>query len=308
MKTRRWGCFSRIYPCVFGTFLSLFSIGAVAEPQSAKAAHCELPGHFEPQKSVAITGAGAHFSWIIFNELKPELEALTGRQLTLFGKNSMLGQGCNAGIKNAKLNGPGYESFGFVCCPLSKQEVEKKKIRVYPLALEPLLILVNKTNPVSNLSLQQVRAIFSGEITNWSEVGGDDRAIVVVTRLHCKKRPGHWKTILPDASDFREKRLNVKSADDMVQRVTDFNGAIGHTGATWIFESKDKVKVVTVNGVKPTAAALENKSYPFYRHLSAVTDKNPSPDVLTIIDEVQTGPSFRQVAKRFELLPLTPAR
>ena len=103
-----------------------------------------------------VTGAGAHFSWIIFKTLQKDLEQVSGRKIKLYGKDSMLGQGCNAGIKNASLNGPGKESFGFICCPLSQAEIDKEKIIVYPLALEPILILVNQTNPVSNLSKQQV--------------------------------------------------------------------------------------------------------------------------------------------------------
>ena len=180
-----------------------------------------------------ITGAGAHFSWTIMNDLQRQLEETTGRKIKLFGRESAMGAGCNAGIKLAQSSTPENETFGLVCCPLSKQEIQDKKLRVFPLALEPIMILAHKTNPVDNLSSKQVRAIFRGEITNWKQVGGDDRGIVVVTRLHCKKRPGHWKTILPDAKSFSQKRINVKSAADMVKRINDFKGGFGHTGSAW---------------------------------------------------------------------------
>jgi len=252
----------------------------------------------------AIVGAGAHFSWVIFNDLKPALEQSSSRTVKLFGKESMLGMGCNAGIKMAQQNRPGSESFGFVCCPLSEQEVKEKDILVHPIAKEPILILVNKKNKIQNLSQQQMSEIFSGKITYWSEVGGDDKPIVVVTRLHCKHRPGHWKTILPDAKAFRNDRLNVKSAAEMVKRVTDFPGAIGHTGATWAFGPDSNVKSVNVGGVSPTADNLRAGRYPFYRVLSAVTNKQASPDVMAIINRVQTGPEFSRVAKQYELVPL----
>ena len=251
-----------------------------------------------------IIGAGAHFSWVIFNELKPALQQSSGRTVELFGKESMLGMGCNAGIKMAQQNRPGSESFGFVCCPLSEKEVKEKDIQVHPLAKEPILILVNKENNIQNLSQLQVSEIFSGKITNWSEVGGDDKQIVVVTRLHCKHRPGHWKTILPDAKLFRNDRLNVKSAAEMVKRVTDFPGAIGHTGATWEFGSESSVKSVRVGGVSPTADNLSAGRYPFYRLLSAVTNQQVSADVMAIIKRVQTGPEFSSVAKKYELVPI----
>jgi phosphate transport system substrate-binding protein len=251
-----------------------------------------------------VTGAGAHFAWVVFESLKPDLERVAARTIELHGRNSTLGMGCNAGIKMALRNAPDYETFGFVCCPLSEQEVADKKLLVYPIALEPVLIVVNRANPVSNLSSEQVRGIMRGDIVNWRDVGGGDEPIVLVTRLHCKNRPGHWKTILPDARDFRQQRLNVSSAADMVQRVGDFGGAIGHIGSTWDFDADDKLKIISVDGYRPSAENLRLKQYPFFRNLSAVTDQHPSNDVLTIIREVQTGPAFDVVAKRYQLLKL----
>ncbi len=266
--------------------------------------HCPPAKKGDTYPTGYVTGAGAHFSWIIFKSLQPDLEKLTGRKIQLFGKDSMLGQGCNAGIKNASLNGPDKETFGFICCPLTKEEITKEKLIVYPLAMEPIMILVNTTNPISNLSTQQVRDIFAGKINNWKEVGGKDQPIAVVTRLHCKSRPGHWKTILPDAKSFRKLRFDVESADEMVKRVSDFETAIGHTGSTWEFESGNKVKHLTVDGLEPTAENLKNGKYPFYRPLSAITDLHPSKDVLKIIHEVQHGKGFAKVAEKFNLLPL----
>jgi len=251
-----------------------------------------------------ITGAGAHFAWVIFDELKDELEQSTGKKLQLYGKNSNLGVGCNSGIKLAQQNSHEHQTFGFVCCPLSEKELKQKKIKIYPIAEEPILILVNKNNPVENLSTEQVRAIFRGDITNWKQVGGWDKPVAVVTRLHCKKRPGHWKTILPSADDFVKERINVSSADEMVTIVTKFDTAIGHTGSTWVFGKDSNVKAISINNVNANAANLKNKSYPFYRNLSAVTSLNPSEDVLTTIKQVQYGKSFEAIAKKYNLLPL----
>lgn len=256
----------------------------------------------------SINGAGAHFSWVIFDRLKPVLERKTGRTIHLYGKNSALGLGCNAAIKNAVRYTPQQETFGFVCCALHADEVAKNNIEVYPLAEEPILIIVNQSNPVTNLSIKQVRGIFSGKITNWSEVGGYDKPIVVVTRLHCKNRPGHWKTILPDAKKFRADRLDVPGAVDMVRKVTDFNDAIGHVGSTWKFSKADRVKRITVDHVEATAENLKLKKYPFYRTLSAVTKKGVNGDVVKLIKEVQHGHTFHSIADDYDLLPLNTAK
>jgi len=262
---------------------------------------------FEEDEKI-ISGAGAHFAWTIFDALKQDLEKTVDREIKLYGKNSMLGQGCNAGIKTAKRNTPDNETFGFVCCPLSQDEINKEDLIVYPLALEPVVIMTNKDNPIHNLTTEQIRFIFSGKTTNWSEVGGPDESIIVITRLHCKQRPGHWKTILPNHNLFRQKRLNVSSSAEMIQRISDFPWSIGHTGSTWVREPDMNVKQITVDNVEATAHNLKKKRYPFYRPLSAITNQNPSEDVLKIIKEVQIGSAFRRVAKQYELLPTNKPR
>ncbi len=286
--------FIRQYRAMAMLFLSALPFLSIAAHEDQHSHSGEAP----------IVGGGAHFSWIIFHELKPDLEKLLQRDIDLYGKDSALGLGCNAGIKNAMQNAEDHETFGFVCCELAEKEVKDKKLQVHPLAYEPILILLNKTNPIDDLTSEQIRDIFSGKIRNWSEVGGEDKAIVVVTRLHCKGRPGHWKRILPEAKLFRKDRLNVKAADDMVRKVSDFDGAIGHIGSTWKFGKKDHIKPIKINGYAPTAKNLKAKAYPFYRTLSAVTIKSVSSDVQNLIKEVQHGRAFNRIAKKYELLPL----
>ncbi|MDH5648646.1 MAG: substrate-binding domain-containing protein, partial [Gammaproteobacteria bacterium] len=200
-------------------------------------------------------------------------------------------------------NIPGHETFGMVCCTLKKEEIEKNGLTVHNLALEPIRILVNKSNPINDLPEEKIRAIFRGDIKNWAEVGGQDKPIVVVTRLHCKGRPGHWKTILPSEDDFRKERLDVKSASEMAERINDFPGGIGHIGATWDYKDDDKVKYIKVSGYEPNAKNLANKKYPFYRQLSAVTAGTVTDDLKILLNEVRNGAGFKKASKRYGLLP-----
>jgi phosphate transport system substrate-binding protein len=258
----------------------------------------------EPQP---VTGAGEHFTWVLLDEMRPQLERAHNLKLKLIGRESMLGHGCHQGIKKARENRPGNATFGFICCPLDKEEVEKEGLTVHPVALEPLLIIVNRSNPVTDIPVEQVRAIFRGEIRNWKDVGGEDRPIVLVMRPHCKDRPGHWKTIVPTIEELRRDRIDVKAEAEVVQGVSDFAEGIGNIGSTWIFEESQKVKVVTVGGVAPTAENLANKTYLFYQEQSIVTHGPVSPSLAGMIGDVQSGPSFRALAKKYELLPLNPA-
>ncbi|NOZ52032.1 MAG: hypothetical protein GXP08_02640 [Gammaproteobacteria bacterium] len=154
----------------------------------------------------ALMGTGAHFTWIVFDTLKEDLEKVTGRKTMLFGENSMLGVGCNADIKAAKQNALTHETFGFVCCPLSNEKIEEHQLIVYPLAKEPMLILTHENNPVSNLSIKQVRDIFRGDITNLKTVGGE-------TRPNCPRHPPalQIKTRTLENHSTRRQRISPRA-------------------------------------------------------------------------------------------------
>ena len=253
-----------------------------------------------------ITGAGAHSSWVILNKIKPLLEKESGHAMKLFGKESMLGVGCNAGIKSTAQSTANHESFGMVCCSLSDKEVSQKALEVFPLAIEPLMILSHEKNPVTNLSVKQVKAIFSGNITNWQAVGGHNKPIVVVTRLHCKKRPGHWKRILPTADNFTRKRINVQSADEMVKRVGDFESSIGHAGTAWLRGDNSHTKIISVNGFLPTRANLKNGNYPFFRQLSVITKQDASDELKNMMRNAQKiVMQHPELFSEHQLLPTT---
>ena len=254
-----------------------------------------------------ITGAGAHSAWVVLNKIKPILEKNNGHKITLFGKQSMLGVGCSAGIKSTLKSSAGNESFGMVCCALSEDEIQQKNLVIFPLALEPLMILSHEKNPVINLSTKQVKAIFSGKITNWQELGGVDKSIVVVTRLHCKNRPGHWKRILPNIKKFTSKRINVESADEMVKRVGDFEAAIGHAGTAWLRGENSHTKIISVDGYLPTNTNLKNGHYPFFRQLSVITKDTASEKLKNLMRSMQR--EVRQQSALFaahQLLPIHP--
>jgi len=252
----------------------------------------------------AITGAGAHFSWIVFSKQQRAIEEHIHRPLKLFGKEQMLGAGCNAGIRFATASTPASESFGFTCCHPTAKEMRDKSLEIHPIAREPILILVNSSNPVTNLSIKQVRDIFAGKITNWKQVGGEDKSIVVIMRPHCKQRPGHWKTILPELNLFRRDRIDVRSAHEMMNHVADFSGAIGHTGSAWDFSGEHHARILTVSGYRPTARNLASGKYPFFRTLYTVTNNAPSKDLLELIRFARTSKEFRRISREYELLPL----
>ncbi|GMT41832.1 MAG: phosphate-binding protein [bacterium] len=267
-------------------------------PTAVTAKESKLPDE------IPLHGAGAHFAWIMFNELQGDLEKSIGRPVKLYGKDSMYGVGCKAGIKMAKRNSADMETFGFTCCPLSPDELKKNGLTMYPLVWEPIMIVTHKSNPINSLTLKQVRGIFSGKIMNWKEVGGSDKNIVLVTRLHCGKRPGHWKTIFPGKSDFREDRINVKGAEPMINTVSDFTNSIGHVGSGWQIKSTDKIKIIKIDGYEPNPENIKAKKYPFFRMQSIITKGKASDSVKSVINFMKKSKEFKRVAKKYRMLPI----
>ncbi len=249
-----------------------------------------------------IQGAGTHALWIVFKEIEGQFEKDTGIELQLWGSRSTAGEGCSAGAKMAGKGNPETE-FGMMCCKPSEVDLRDYSLISYPLAWEPIMIVVHPSNPLDNLTDLQIRDIFSGKITNWKEVGGKDRPIGVVTRLHCSDRPGHWKRILPESELFAENRLDVKSRYDVVGTVSRYDNAIGHLGTTWITD--EKLKILKVNWVLPDAEGLKSGEYPFKRLLNVVTRGKASGNVLRFIEYVSKTPSIIKYYKKYNLLKLT---
>jgi len=184
--------------------------------------------------------------------------------------------------------------IGGWCCPPAVSD-RLPGLRFHTLAIDALGIIVHKDNPVDDLSVDQVREIFQGKITNWSRVysagsiPGPDLPIRPVIRLHCKLRPGHWRLILDDGNMFSTQADDSGTVPDMViNGVAQYGGSIGYETVANIELSKASrdVKVVRVNGVSPyDHDALAAGSYPFYRVHNLTTwdsrsDVNPKAKAL----------------------------
>lgn len=135
------------------------------------------------------------------------------------------------------------------------------------LAYDGIAIIVNPENPVTDLTAQQIAAIYTGEITNWSEVGGDDGEIVLIGREAGSGTRDGFETIT-GTTDACRYRQELTSTGDVITTVASNPNAIGYASLASV---KDTVKALSVDGVIPTEAAVKDGSYTVQRPFVLVT-------------------------------------
>jgi phosphate transport system substrate-binding protein len=135
-------------------------------------------------------------------------------------------------------------------------------------AMDGIVMAVHPSNPLANLSLEQIRAIYTGKIRNWQELGGPDQAIVVISR---ESNSGTYETF--DTLAMKGEKMAghveyVGSNGAIRQRVLNTPAAIGYVGLAFL----EGVKAATVNGIEANAETILDKTYPLARPLHMYTN------------------------------------
>ena len=135
------------------------------------------------------------------------------------------------------------------------------------LAYDGIAMIVNPENPVTDLSVETIAKIYTGEITNWSEVGGNDMEIVLIGREAGSGTRDGFESIT-DTEDACKYRQELTSTGDVITTVAQNPGAIGYASVASV---KDTVKALSVDGVAPTEANIKDGSYVVQRPFVLVT-------------------------------------
>lgn len=135
------------------------------------------------------------------------------------------------------------------------------------LALDGIAIIVNPENKVSDLTVEQIAKIYTGEITNWKDVGGDDAEIVLIGREADSGTRDGFESIT-GTKDSCKYRQELTSTGDVITTVAGNPNAIGYASLASV---KDTVKAISVNGVAPSEATVSDGSYEVQRPFILVT-------------------------------------
>ena len=171
--------------------------------------------------------------------------------------------GSGSGIKAVQ---EGRCDIGLASRSLKTEEAESGLTETV-LAYDGIAVIVNLENPVSDLDVQTIAKIYTGEITNWSQVGGNDAEIVLIGREAGSGTRDGFESITgtEDACQYRQE---LTSTGDVITAVSQNPGAIGYASVASV---KDTVKALTVGGVAPSNETILDGTYVIQRPFVLVT-------------------------------------
>lgn len=140
-------------------------------------------------------------------------------------------------------------------------------------AMDGIAIVVHPSNPLTNLTVEQIRGIYTGKIKNWKELGGPDKPIVAISRDTNSGTYETFETLVLNKEKIVTSAEYVGSNGAIRQRVMSTPAAIGYVGLAFT----EGVKPVTVNGIEVTPETVASKKYPVARPLYMYTNGKPKP-------------------------------
>jgi phosphate transport system substrate-binding protein len=223
---------------------------------------------------------------------------LNQRWAEAYGKNgggpvAVSGGGSSIGI-NAFING-----VTDICASsrtIKKSEVDKAKSRgsittEIPVALDGLAIAVNSSNSVKSLTMDELRRIYIGQITNWNQVGGSNEGIAVFSRDSNSGTYGFFQQNVLKNQNWGRNVAFMPSTSEEAREVSRTQGGIAYGGVAY-FKGKRGIKIIPIapkagsDPVDPTEENVRSKKYPIWRYLYYYTNGKPKGDVDKFIDFV----------------------
>ena len=175
------------------------------------------------------------------------------------------------------------------------------------IGLDGLAVMVNPKNPIGELTIEQLRKIYTGEYTNWKDVGGQNQEIVLLSRESNSGTYVYFQEHVLNKADYSPKARLMPSTAAIVQSAGSDAGAIGYGGVA--YAENPSVKIVSVKdapdsvAVQPTEANVVSGSYPISRPLFLYTNGQPSGPLKEFFDFCN-GPRGQAIVKDTGYVPL----
>ena len=182
----------------------------------------------------------------------------------------------------------------------ASREIKDSEYTEYPdlvptaIAADGVVVVVHSSNPVSDLTLDQVAQIFTGQITNWKDVGGPDKEIVVIVREDGSGTRATFEELVHNKIDPTSDALQKPSNGAVKTTVSQTPDAIGYIGLGYV---DDTVNMVKVDGVVASESTILDGSYSVSRNLYMITNGDPSGLAKAFIDFILSAEGQEFVAE-----------
>ena len=174
---------------------------------------------------------------------------------------------------------------------------QKLGLTTIPIAHDGIAVIVNTENPVQNLSVEQLRGIYAGEIANWSEVGGPDLPIQLVNRDEASGTREAFKSIVMDGAPFDRSAAVLSGTGQVRDVVSRTPGAIGYISLGFVESAyaETEVRAISVNHVEPSESTIASGGYPISRDLYFFTKGEATGPTAEYIDYVLSEDMDKQI-------------
>ncbi|MCL1804326.1 MAG: substrate-binding domain-containing protein [Eubacteriaceae bacterium] len=147
----------------------------------------------------------------------------------------------------------------------------------YPIGLDALVFIVNENNPVNNLTSEQIKAIYTGDIKNWSEVGGEDAEILAFQRDATSGSQALMDKLVMQGTPMAQAPMELmpSAMGMLIEQLAEYSNestAIGYSVYYYasLMYTKPELKFIDVNGVKPSNDTIKSNGYPYTNSFFAV--------------------------------------
>lgn len=187
-----------------------------------------------------------------------------------------------------------------------KMQESGKAYKETIIAYDALSVIVNPTNKVNQLTREQLEGIFTGKITNWKEVGGDNMQIVAYSRESSSGTYEFFKEHVLANKNYSTTALLMPATGAVVQSVSQTKGAIGYIGLAYMETNVKGLKISFNKGksfTAPTMASAKDKSYPVVRPLFYYYTTTVQKQVKPFIDYI-LSPAGQKIVEEIGYVPV----
>jgi len=197
-------------------------------------------------------------------------------------------------------------AIGMASRPAKPEEIANGKakgvdMKETTVAYDGIAVIVNTANSIKGLTKKQVEQIFTGEITDWSAVGGSGGKISVYTRNTSSGTYAEFKELAMKKRDYAQDSQKLAGNEQIAQEVGKNPNGVGYVGLAYTKASG--IRVVPIDGASPSKESVLAKSYPYARPTFFYTNGEPTGVVKEFID-FTVGPEGQKIVEQVGFVPI----